>query len=363
MAIRANVPDHELPLWMQQAKRGFDWGMVIVLILSIVIGWAFIVYDDLPHTNDSERYVYRTANTATAFQEGRLYPRWSPHVLEGYGAPIPHYIPPAPTYITGLFEILFTNNPMTSVRLLYLLSLCIAGLSVYKFVQRHCDAGSGILASTLYLYSPHIGLTVPHIIGDLPQSMSIALLPMLLWMTSRLIQNPQSLTLFQWTLPLTLLILTYPSLALIGGIIAVTFAIWQTKRLRILVVLIVGILSSIALSAFYWLPALGEQSLIRLQESPVQPFPYHLELSQLLQPLQQIDTLFYKQLPQFTLGITLILFVGLSIIALIYSKTKWRFHTYFFIMGLTITLMSLLLFPTETWLLTPITLSLAIFGK
>ncbi len=363
MAIRANIPDHELPLWMQQAKRGFDWGMVIVLALSIAIGWALIVYEDLPQTNDSERYVFRTADTAEAFQEGRLYPRWSPHVLQGYGAPIPHYVPPATTYIAGLFEILFTNNPVTSVRLLYLFSFCIAGLSVYKFVQRHSDARSGIFTSVLYLYSPHVGLTVPHILGDLPQAMAIALLPFLLWITSRLIQNQQPLTLLQWIILLTLLILTHPQLALFAGIISVSFALWVTKELRILVVFIVGIVSSIAITSFYWLPAFAEHSLVRWQESPVQPFRHHLQLTQLLKPLQQIDTLFYKQLPQFTLGITLTLFMISSIIALIYSKSKWGFHVFFVSVGLLLMLVSIFLLQAKTWLLTPITLCFAIFGS
>ncbi|MFN8565114.1 MAG: hypothetical protein U0703_26605 [Anaerolineae bacterium] len=85
----------DLPMWMQQAMRGTDWGVLIVLGFCLLLGWSFALQPGLPRTNASEHYVFRAADATQAFSEGRLYPRWSPYALGGYGAPIPSYYPPA----------------------------------------------------------------------------------------------------------------------------------------------------------------------------------------------------------------------------------------------------------------------------
>jgi hypothetical protein len=110
------------PDWMRQARQGIDWGIALIFAFSLTIAIPFLSQDDLPHTNASENYVYRAADYAAALQEGRLYPRWSANVLGGYGAPIPHYFPPGAGYSAAVIQVLFTNDPVLAVRLLYALS-------------------------------------------------------------------------------------------------------------------------------------------------------------------------------------------------------------------------------------------------
>ena len=133
----------DLPIWMQNSLRGTDWGVLIVLVFSLLAGWPFLLQPGLPRTNASEHYVYRAADTAQAFAEGRLYPRWSPNALMGYGAPIPQYYPPGATFVPALIDFFITNDPTLAVKLVYALALCLAGAAIYAFVARRSGAGGG----------------------------------------------------------------------------------------------------------------------------------------------------------------------------------------------------------------------------
>ncbi|MDL1901314.1 hypothetical protein FBR02_11135, partial [Anaerolineae bacterium CFX9] len=82
------IPDERLPLWMRRARRGFDYGILISLLLGVMAASAFIITPGLPRTNFAEHYVFQTADFSSALQEGRLWIRWSPHAFGGYGAPI-----------------------------------------------------------------------------------------------------------------------------------------------------------------------------------------------------------------------------------------------------------------------------------
>jgi hypothetical protein len=83
---------------MRRARRGLDWGILLVFVMALTVSCPFIFNADLPYTNANENYVFRTADYAKAIQQGWLYPRWSPNVLGGYGAPIPNFYPPLPAY-------------------------------------------------------------------------------------------------------------------------------------------------------------------------------------------------------------------------------------------------------------------------
>src|SRR5690349_15466688 len=110
------LPSHELPDWMRRAQRGVDWGFLLVLALCIIVSAPFALRSELPHNNASENYVYQTSDYAESIQEGWLYPRWSPNVLGGYGAPIPNFYPPAPAYSAALLQVLLTNESVGAVR-------------------------------------------------------------------------------------------------------------------------------------------------------------------------------------------------------------------------------------------------------
>jgi len=364
-SLQKPPPSHELPDWMRRAQRGIDWGFLLVLVLCIIVSAPFLFRSELPHNNANENYVYRTNDYAESIEDGWLYPRWSPNVLGGYGAPIPSFYPPAPAYGAAILQILLTNNAVSAVRLLYVLTTCIAGLSVYTLVMRYSGATSGILAAMLYVYSPYVSLVVPHIQGDLTTMLVLALTPALLWATSRLISahQPQNMTLV--ALFTAGLFLTSPKEAVGICLLAAAFALWELKRTpkkRKFIQFIAAMGMGILLTGFYWIPAWLEQGAIHWQPNIASEI-LTLHLKDFFIPFRAIDTAEMMPRPQFTLGIiTLIFAIGGGLTQVIINR-KFDFSVFFLFSGVVITVVTVFIFPHETWLLGVIILCCSVVGS
>lgn len=357
---------HDLPDWMRQARRGVDWGVLLVIMLSLIAAWPMIFYADLPHTNASENYVYRAADYAEAFQEGRLYPRWSANALSGYGAPIPHYYPPGAAYIAALLQILLTDDPVLAVRLVYIFALCGCGVAVYALVTRHTGATVGLLASVLFVYSPYVSLVAPQVLGDLPGVISLALIPTLLWAIDRLItaNRPSDVILVAFStagLGLTSIRATFVGL-LVAGIFAL-WAGWRVGQPRAILRVLLGILLGIGLAGFYWLPALLEHDAVHWQSSPLRVEPRHLTLGELFAPLRPLDANELRPSAQLTIGWLALGFAALGGAAAFFFKKGLDFQSLFLVVGVVLLVMGLWIFPGEVWLLGPVMMCLAVGGS
>ena len=107
MSVNDVIDEAQFPAWMKQARRGVDWGAVLIVGFCLIAARSFIIEAELSATNDSLAYVYRVADYADAFEQGIFYTRWSPHAVNGLGAPIPHYYPSGASYAGGLISYLF----------------------------------------------------------------------------------------------------------------------------------------------------------------------------------------------------------------------------------------------------------------
>jgi hypothetical protein len=248
---------------------------------------------------------------------------------------------------------------------LYAISLGVAGAMVYSLVTRRANAASGLLAGILYVYSPYVGLIAPQILGDLPGVMSLALMPMLLWSTDRLIIHNNPLDVALVALTTSALFLTNIQAGIASILLALILAIWHKKtgqqKTRLLLVF-GGFLLGIGIASFYWIPILLEQDGIRWI-SPRIIQQYKLTPLSLLSPLHQIDIGEMVHTPQLTIGIAGIGFAAASIFSALRFRAQVYFQALFLVCGIILALIAVLVFPYEIWLLGPIALCLSIAGS
>ncbi len=370
-AMRRPVPavrSDDLPLWMRQARQRVDWGVVLVLVLCLVAGWPFALRDGLPRTNAAENAVYAAADTAQALSEGRLYPRWSAAVQGGYGAPVPHYYPPGAAYSAAVISVMFTNDPVVAVRVLFIAGLALAGAMTYVFVLRRAGAAAGILAALLYVYSPYVGLTAPYLLGDLAGVLGLALLPAVLWSASRLMLVNRPLDFALVAFIGAALLLTDVRLALVGFGLALLLIGWDGRVQRAVVwQALIALCAGVLLAAFFWLPALLERDAVHWIEAPFQPVTGALDWRAVLRPVQAVDLGQIVTLPQFTLGLPLVVFAGLAQVAGLHLRrglaARWHLPLACLAAGAGLLLLALVVFPGETWLLGPVSLCGAVGGS
>ncbi len=362
MNLDIYLAEDDTPLWMQQARQGIDWGIVFVVLLSLVVGWSFIIQSEMPLTYDGSAHLFRIADYAEALREGRLYPRWSPHVLYGYGAPVSHYYPPAAAYIPALVEVLFTNDTVSAARLVYMGAIFMAGGMTYYFVSRHSHSTIGFFAALLYLFSPYVGLSVPQILGDLPLLISLAFIPALLWACARLITINGALDKFFVCVFFALLILTDWRGLIGGGAILAVYLLWQAVEngwqvlRRIITPLVLGLL----LSSFYWLPALAEYHLVTWREAILPAPRFQVTWHQLFAfPLLHDPQVILPPLAT-GLGFGLLLFGGATLFWGVWRPTFSNFHRVFLGTGIFLLGVLILFVPNHTWMMGPATFCLAV---
>lgn len=365
-ATECHIPVEDLPVWMRQARQNVDWGILWVIFFGLIVAWPFLLRPGLPRTNASENHVFMAADYAQAFREGRLYPRWSAAALSGYGAPIPHYYPPGAAYTAAAVELLFTNDTVVAVRMVYSFGLMLAGAMTYVFVMRWAGARAGILASVLYVCSPYVGLTAPHVLGDLPGVLGLAWLPTFLWSVHRLLYTNRAFDFALVALATAALLLTVPKFLVVAGGLALMMSIWHGithhNRRQVFWVVFAATMG-IILASFYWIPAVFEQDAIRWQPPTFELPLRSLDFSSLVSPLRRIDPGEMVVTPQFTIGIAGLVFAVLGTVTILLRRNRQELHLLFLISGVVILLLGVLALPEETWLLGPAMWCLAIGGS
>ncbi len=353
---RRSIPIETMPTWMQRAYRGTDWGALIALALGVIAAWAFLFYPTVPRNNDLEHYIFRAADVGQAIREGRLYPRWSPHAQNGYGAPIPHFAPPLPTYVAGALDTLFVSDPALAVRLLMAVTLIAASGAVYAFTSRRTSGSCGIIAVALYVYSPYVGSTASYVTGDLPGVAANALVPAVLWALDGTLLLGRPRDVVALALFTAAILLTHIPAALCIFAISAIFVIWQVIAHRNAVphlwLTAAGFGLGLVLAAFYWLPAWGEYQQVTWR-APASAFTERLTLSTIFSPYRLIDPGALVLIPQYTLGIPLVMTVIMSTLVFLLPKlsfTRRVWIGFFLVSALVLMLIGLLFMPQQVWL-------------
>ncbi|MDZ4763242.1 MAG: hypothetical protein SGI73_01725 [Chloroflexota bacterium] len=367
-----DIPDHDLPLWMRRARRGVDWGVLLSLAFSLLAAWMFVSQADLPNTYNGEHTVYQTATFATAIAEGRLYPRWIPDALGGYGAPIPHYYPPGGALMTAFVQFFITGDVVSAIRLVMIALTMLAGASVYALAARHWGGAGGVLASVLFLFNPIIGMTLPGVVGDLPTFAGVAYTAALLWSIDRMLIDRRPLDGLAAALSTAALLLTHigtgiAALALAAGYL-IAFAVRQRGGAHILAIafgVVVRLVVGIGIAACFWLPAALEQNAVNWlpREATITPM---LTLNGLIAAPRPIDPGELLPLPEWGLGVALLLCALLSFAALIALRARLptgaRFSIYFLAWGAALIAIGVGFMPSQPWLTGLIALCLAFAG-
>jgi hypothetical protein len=307
-------PARDYPDWMRKAMQPFDWGLFLAFALGIIAGMHFILASGSVPGSALEHYVFRAQDTAEAIAEGRLYPRWSPEAMGGYGAPLPVFTPPAPGYLAGAITYFFTGNPVSATRGLFALVLGAAASMMFLFSRRLLDAHTGLLAAALYVFNPAVSLDSAIVRGDLPLVMSFALVPAWLWGITRLHQTQKPLNLALSGVIGAALILADPAFALIAGGIGIGYIGWQLGQSRSrqrAESLLVGMALAVALSSFYWLPALLERDSVRW----LPPFnATFVDRIDWIAPTRPVSARIANPAPAFSPGWTLLIFAAGGIV-------------------------------------------------
>jgi hypothetical protein len=314
-------PEH-LPAWMRQPHRSFDWGVVLATALGLIAAWAFFVRPGVPTYSDLLHSGFMATDLADGLREGQLFARWSPHVLGGYGAPIPIFLPQGAPFVVALIDQLFTGDIASALRLVLITSITGAAIGQYLLCRRWVSPTSALMSAALYVFSPVLGLTAPHVTGDLAGTSAMAVLPFFLLAVTRSTSNTSV-----WDVPLSALMLTallyiHPMIAAAGVAFAIVITIPDGRAA--LMRLVAVVIAAAGLFAPFWLPAVTHLHEVEWR-TVSQLERTLLTLGGLIEPLNPIDPVVLNPVPQYTLGLTLPIFALAALLWTAVTRRHQRF--------------------------------------
>lgn len=269
-------------------------GVALLLLVLPVIASSPLLGPGLPDTGDAQLHSYRAVQLEASLLEGDLYPRWAPDFVQGLGYPIFNFYAPVTYYLlVGIHWLGFTF--LDAFKVLYLLVFFACGLGMYLWARTLLGVPAGLLASVAYVYAPYRFVNA-YVRGDAAEFVSLALPPFILWSFHRLVVQPSLPRLAVAAGFYATLVLTHNLTALIFSPLLLAYLLVQvagSKSWRSLPFVAAALVLALGLSAFYWIPALGEKDLVQIQRALTPPvFDYHghfVPVQDLLSPQMPID--------------------------------------------------------------------------
>lgn len=257
-----------------------NWaGLLAILLIALVAAWPELSQPGLLNTRgggDSPFLLQRLHQLETAVLDGHFPVRWMPDANYGYGYPFYNFYAPLSIYSAFLFRLLGFSF-VRAIHLSHLLGYLVAGWGSFALAQRWFNSRwAGLLAAAAYTAAPFHLVNV-YVRGDsLAEFWAMAFYPLVILAADGLFGGGRrQIALF--ALAYAALILSHNISALIFSpflllYMLMRFLTQRTQRKKEskenlqspVSNLVLGLFLALALSAWFFVPALAEQSLTQL---------------------------------------------------------------------------------------------------
>ncbi len=260
--------------------RSIPWIGLTLLLAALLAALPLWTGPGLVNTRgggDSPFLFFRLHQLMANLREGVFPMRWMPDAAYGLGYPFFNFYAALPYYFAAIFNFLGFDL-LTSIKIVQTLGFVCAGFALYGWARRHFTTRwAAWLAAVAYLYAPFHLVNV-YVRGDsLSEFYAFIFYPLILWSIDRIFDSARNWPLL--ALSYGGLILTHNISALIFSPFVITYGVvrgaWLIRNTqhvtvpsfpvgRTILGIGAGLLLAFALSAFFWLPALGEASLTQV---------------------------------------------------------------------------------------------------
>ncbi|MBC7249149.1 MAG: glycosyltransferase family 39 protein [Anaerolineae bacterium] len=317
----------------QRLGRGIPgWGLVLLLTLPAIHP---LLRAELPRGGDTGLHLYRLVELDHCLRQGLLFPRWMPDLVYGYGYPLFNFYAPLSTYLTEALHLLGLAF-VPALRAGFILCLLGSGLAMYLFAREVFGERAALVAAVAYVYAPYL-LYNHYVRGSLSDALAFVWFPLVFWTLHRVALKGEGRYIALGAVTYAALVLTHnvSSLATTPVLLLYLIALWMWRRRAfpwraVLAALLLGL----ALSAFFWLPALAEKQFTRIELFMAAPeYDYRLNfltLGELLGPPSPVDTGCMNPDIPIQIGLVQTVFGALAIVLLgrLQGEQRWSVITF-----------------------------------
>ncbi|MFP3896728.1 MAG: 6-pyruvoyl-tetrahydropterin synthase-related protein [Anaerolineales bacterium] len=346
----------------QESAGGIDPYLLLALLFSLLAALPLLMGQGIVNTRaggDSPFLLQRVHQLSENLRAGVFPARWMPHGAHGLSYPAFNFYAALPYYIASLFD-LSGFGILWGIKLTQTLGFLGAGLMMYLLARRLGVGGAGaLLGSAVYTFAPFHLVNV-YMRGDaLSEFYAFALFPLLIWALLGVCRDPSYRS-------VALLAVAYASLMLTHNISALLFSpvlgLWLLAESlarggrggwRILAAGAGALGLGLALSAWFWIPALHETSLVQLGEQTSGYFHYagHFRGADLVQRTMIHDYTIVERSDPFDMGLVQAIVGCLGLVALALRVAQRRkILPSFFLAAFVLLLCTWLMTSSSRWI-------------
>jgi hypothetical protein len=244
-------------------------GLSILLLLLVCVPASIFLLTPGFYEPHDLHHIADIYEMFRAFASGQIPPRLGPDYIFGYGYPLFNFYYPLPFYLGSLFFSLI-GSLTVSYKLVFISVIVISVLGMYLLLKEFLDKWGAFVGSFLFLYTPYRAVQI-YVRGAMGEALALSLFPIFTWAIIRVLKKPNIKTSILAGIIGSIFILSHNYFWALSALWLVTliFVVKYKNRLIILVKLVLAGIIALAISAYWWLPALIEQKLV----SATTPFP------------------------------------------------------------------------------------------
>ena len=340
-------------------RSRFDPYLLAPALLGLLL-FQPLLARGIPQAPDALLHFYRAALWRWAWDGGALWPRWHTLAFQGYGYPVLSYQAPLLYFLTAALSYV-TPGLMVAYKGVMLLACLLYGVGMYLWTRDLLGPRGAVLASAAYVFAT-FRFRELYFVGGYSQFLAFGLYPLVLYFFKRLAATPSRGYFLGAVLSLAAVLMSHnisamlfaPMLGVYGLGMAIAYrrsGAWRRLALA-------GALG-LAVSAVFWLPAVGEMRFTRTQvltQGYWDVREHFLQAGEFLAESPLLDDRAANPSMPFNFGRLHLILAGLGVLTLLRRSRRplLRFHILFALAAVLIAAFMMLPASYEIWRVVPL---------
>lgn len=236
---------------------------VLIILLSVPVAQALLVPGYYGASDDMHiAWLYEMDQ---AVKIGQIPPRFVPDLSFAFGYPLFNFLFPLPFYLAEIFHLIGFSM-VDSVKALFLLSVPVSALLMYKLLREITTAWLSVLGAVVYIYTPYRATDI-YVRGAMGEVLAFVFLPLIILALIKL-AKPN----YRWVgilaLAIAALVLSHnitvymfmPAVFLLA-LMLLLFV--KVNRKIVLFQMVLAVFLGLLASIYFWLPAILDSKLMK----------------------------------------------------------------------------------------------------
>lgn len=244
--------------------------LLILLILSLIAVWPFFKKGYF-ETHDGDWMIIRFSAFHQTLAAGQFPVRFVDRLNNNFGYPVANFLYPLPFYLAEVPKILGFNFT-DSIKLITVLSTIGSALVMYWALSQKFTKEASLAGAVVYLFAPYRFVDL-YVRGSFGENVAFLFVPLIFGLILKL-ANKKKLFIPILSFAVAGLVLSHNVLGVL--FLPILFSIGLVLAQRSRTNIFIGFSGGLAISVFYWLPALYDLKYVKYSQIQISEVADHL---------------------------------------------------------------------------------------